>query len=105
MLFCPKCGAILVPKKVNNKRVMACSCGYVNRNIVRATITEENSENVRKVEIIEQELETLPKIDVECPKCKHKTAYYWTQQTRSADEGETKFFKCEKCKHIWRDYG
>ncbi|MBN2453918.1 transcription factor S [Candidatus Woesearchaeota archaeon] len=105
MLFCPKCGAILVPKKSNNKRVMACSCGYVNRNIVSATITEETAEKAKEVEIVEEQPETLPKTEAECPKCRHKVAYYWMQQTRAADEGETKFLKCEKCGHIWRDYG
>ena len=40
----------------------------------------------------------------ECPKCRHKKAYYWTVQTRAGDEAETKFLKCEKCSHTWRDY-
>ena len=32
-------------------------------------------------------------------------ARFWLVQTRASDEPETKFFKCEKCKHTWRDYG
>ena len=105
MLFCPKCGAILVPKKSNNKKVMACSCGYVNRNIENATITEESTEKSKEVEIVENQPETLPETDAECSKCGNKVAYYWTLQTRAGDEAETKFLKCKKCKHIWRDYG
>jgi DNA-directed RNA polymerase subunit M len=31
-------------------------------------------------------------------------AYFWTQQTRGADEPETRFFKCTKCSHTWREY-
>ncbi|MEK6946569.1 MAG: transcription factor S, partial [Nanoarchaeota archaeon] len=34
----------------------------------------------------------------------HKTAYFWLVQTRAGDEPETKFLKCEKCGHTWRDY-
>jgi len=84
---------------------MACSCGYVNRNIERATITEDTAQKTREVEVVEKEIQTLPKTKAECPKCKHMVAYYWMMQTRAADEGETKFLKCEKCKHTWREYG
>jgi len=45
-----------------------------------------------------------PKTNEECPKCKHKEAYYWLVQTRAADEAATRFFKCVKCMHTWRAY-
>ncbi|PIO07920.1 transcription factor S, partial [Candidatus Pacearchaeota archaeon CG10_big_fil_rev_8_21_14_0_10_35_219] len=31
-------------------------------------------------------------------------AYFWTMQTRAADESETKFYRCTKCDHTWREY-
>ncbi len=104
MKFCPKCGTILMPKKEKNKIYFSCRCGYI-----------ENPEKVEKViQIIkkEKEIETLEKeievhpltTDTECPKCGNTTAYYWEVQTRASDEPATKFLKCEKCKHIWRDY-
>ena len=46
----------------------------------------------------------MPVVAEVCTKCGNKTAYFWTAQTRSADEAETKFFKCTKCKHTWREY-
>ena len=49
-------------------------------------------------------LDSRPKIKTKCEKCGHKVAYYWTQQTRAADEPETRFFKCEKCEYTWREY-
>jgi len=59
----------------------------------------------REIEVIEKtELETLPKTDAECDKCGHRTAFFWTVQTRAGDEPETKFLKCEKCGNTWRDY-
>lgn len=95
-----------MPKKQDKKRVMACSCGYVNRNVESAAVTEEVRGDNSELDVMEeqQDLETLPKTKTECPKCHGKEAYYWTVQTRSADEAETKFLRCVKCQHTWRDY-
>ncbi len=67
-----------------------------------------SSEKIQKHESIqvinEKEINTYPQVEIKCPLCKNKKAYFWTQQTRSADESETKFYKCTKCKHTWRVY-
>ena len=47
-------------------------------------------------------LESTVKID--CEKCHNKEGVSWTFQTRSADEPETKFYRCTKCNYTWRDY-
>ena len=105
MLFCPKCGSIMTSKSKNGKQLTICNCGYVSREKL-SSLREEIKQKPSEVEIVEkEEVETLPLIEADCPKCEHKKAFYWTLQTRAADEGETKFLKCEKCKHIWRDYG
>jgi DNA-directed RNA polymerase subunit M len=101
-MFCPKCGSLLKPKK-NNRNIIACSCGYKKKS-EGMSVKETIKSKEKKVEVIDKEIETLPKMKAECPKCKHDTAYYWLLQTRAGDEPETKFLKCEKCKHIWRDY-
>jgi len=104
-MFCPKCGSILMPKKEGNKKVLACSCGYKSKDLDKATIKEEKLEKTKELEVVdESELETLPIMDAECPKCRHKKAYFWLVQTRASDEPETKFLKCVNCKHTWRDY-
>ncbi|KAI6229008.1 DNA-directed RNA polymerase subunit [Aphelenchoides fujianensis] len=36
-------------------------------------------------------------VDHACSKCSHNKATYSTQQTRSADEGQTVFYTCVKC--------
>ena len=102
-MFCPKCGSLLVPKQEGNKKILACKCGYTDKDIKKAKI-KETIHVEKKIEVIHKEPETLPKIKAECPKCKHKEAYYWTAQTRAGDEPETKFMKCVKCEKIWRDY-
>ena len=75
---------------------------------VGGKITLEASEKVDVADeiavVTEGENEVDPKVEIECPKCKHQEAFFWTKQTRSSDEAETKFYKCTKCKHTWRDY-
>jgi transcription factor S len=104
-MFCPKCGSILRPKMKAGKRVLFCSCGFNKTPEGEETSTElkETVHAAKKVEVIE-ELEHHPKIRMKCEKCTNNTAYYWTQQTRGADEPETRFFKCTKCRHTWREY-
>ena len=104
-MFCPKCGSVLLPKKEDSKKVLVCSCGHKSSDIGQTKITETMDNKQQEVEVIEKtDLEILPKTDATCDKCGHRTAFFWTVQTRAGDEPETKFLKCEKCGHIWRDY-
>ena len=88
------------------KKAKCSSCGYSPRGKTSNIILREKVElgKEQEIEVIDKNLETLPKTDAECPKCNFGKAYYWTVQMRAADEGETRFFECCKCKHRWRDY-
>ena len=99
MMFCKKCGSIMVAKKGKN----ACSCGYVSKE-TPSRIKEKIIRSQVEIQVVEEEIGLLPTVEEECSKCGHKKAHYWTMQTRAADEAETKFLKCEKCRHTWRDY-
>lgn len=101
MLFCPKCGAILKPKQEKGKRFLACGCGYTNRK-EKATLSETVG-SAETIPVIEEDDRKLPVTDVDCPKCGHHKAGFWTAQTRAGDEPETKFMKCLKCGNTWRD--
>ena len=104
-MFCPKCGTMLLPKKQDNKKILHCSCGYKSKDIDQAKIKEIVKSKEKEVEVVDkEELETLPLTEAECPQCHHKKAFYWLVQTRAGDEPETKFLRCQKCKHTWRDY-
>ena len=39
-------------------------------------------------------------VQKECPKCGCKKMTYATRQTRSADEGQTVFYTCPKCRYV-----
>jgi len=40
-------------------------------------------------------------VEQRCDECGHTEAYYRTAQVRGADEGQTAFFQCVRCKHQW----
>jgi transcription factor S len=103
MLFCPKCGSILKPKIVREKKVLACSCGYVADKDSSSVVSfgGKKKDDI-KLEVIEKETSAYPIVDEECPNCKNDKAYSWSQQMRAGDEPETHFFKCVKCQHTWR---
>lgn len=102
-MFCPKCGSILMPKIKDGKKLLHCSCGYNDKDIGKIKIVEVVQKK-KDIEIIENDDTTVyPITEERCPKCKNTKAWYWTVQMRAADEPETKFYKCTKCKNVWRE--
>ncbi len=103
MKFCPKCGSMMFPK---GDELVCRKCGYKESKFDKEeyTISGKIKKEERDELAIVKDVELLPKTKVECPKCGHNEAYYWTQQTRAADEPETRFFRCTKCKYTWREY-
>ncbi|MBS3145812.1 transcription factor S [Candidatus Woesearchaeota archaeon] len=105
-LFCPKCKGIMMPKKTSTGKIrMVCTCGYTTKDKEKIVLKEKIAvDKKNKINIIDKDIKTDPKTKVDCPKCSHGEAYYWLLQTRAADEPETTFFRCVKCKHQWRSY-
>lgn len=105
MKFCPKCGTTLLPTKKEKKIVMTCpKCSY-ETDKVEKSISKIRHEK-EKIVVIgreEQKFRTLPKTNIECPKCGHFEAFYWLVQTRGADESSTQFFRCTQCGATWRE--
>jgi DNA-directed RNA polymerase subunit M len=64
----------------------------------------QENKRARKLLIVDEEIRTLPTIRAECPKCGNMLAEWWLLQTRRADESETRFFRCTKCRFTWREY-
>jgi len=108
MQFCPKCKAMMKPveKKGTDDVELVCpTCGYKEVADEELHNTVQEQEKTDDVAVIDETTTTLPATDNECPKCANKKAYWWIEQTRSADEAPTRFYKCTKCRHTWREYG
>lgn len=100
MEFCERCRGIII---VQDDKAVCPGCGY--RPKKKPSIkTSEKIEDTETVAVVRDSDEIHPIVDMKCPKCKNKRAYFWSQQTRAADESETKFYKCTKCKYTWRIY-
>ncbi len=108
MEFCPNCSSLMVPEKDGKKRILRCKrCNKTQEIKDKNSYSLEDDYSQKKSEgIIEldNDSQQLPTTREECPKCKNKKAYWWTYQTRSGDEPATKFLRCTKCSHTWRDY-
>lgn len=104
MKFCNKCGGILIPDKSGKKKLVCGGCGKKFPLSRERIVLKEKVKERERVEVVDSDVEVNPKIDIECPSCSHGKAYFWSLQTRAADEGETSFYKCTKCGHKWRRY-
>ena len=98
----------MVAKEEKKKTVLVCrSCGSKLKHYKPMEIAEKVKKKPLEsdIVIVEKVEESLPITKAECPKCGHMEAVWWLQQTRSADEAPTAFFRCTKCRHSWREYG
>ncbi len=101
MEFCERCNAILL---LQDGRAVCASCGYKPKKKIKIEASEK-IDSKESIAVIDEDKEnTYPLVQIDCPKCGNKKAYFWTTQTRASDESETKFYKCNKCKHTWRVY-
>jgi DNA-directed RNA polymerase subunit M len=106
MKFCPKCKSLLMPKKKKGTVVLECSsCGFIDKSGAE-TVLKETTKEKSRIQVVDPKVtdENLPTTEEICEKCGNDTAYYWLVQTRAADEAQTKFLRCTKCGHTWRDY-
>ncbi|GAB6286908.1 MAG: transcription factor S [Methanoregula sp.] len=84
-------------------------CGY-NRKIVdtdqkqMSRTVDRKEKTITIVDDEEEDLKTMPTIQIKCPKCDNNLAIWWLRQLRAADESEVRFFRCTKCDHTWRQY-
>lgn len=101
MEFCPRCGSVLIKKRKN----FGCArCIYSAKGKIKIITSEKIKEKGKIGVIKDKDTDVFPVTSATCTKCGHNEAYFWTVQTRSADEAETQFFRCCKCKHTWREY-
>jgi DNA-directed RNA polymerase subunit M len=102
-MFCNECGGLVLPKE----GVLVCArCGSESAVKDKASLTRvEKGKKKNNVLILDdQDISTLPVTRAECSECNNMDAYWWLIQTRRADEPETRFLRCTKCKFTWREY-
>lgn len=112
-LFCHICGNLIDFCDVEDQKHTCKTCGRVKKfteqgNFLLLISDLKNNFHVTEIlykkEIIQtqkgdEDLSSLPTIDEICPKCGHNEMAFTTQQLRSADEGQTVFYTCVKCKY------
>jgi len=109
--FCPECSNLLRKMSDNGNSYLTCRCGYEKELIINndEVLNEvQKKKNALKENLIvvseDDKVSVHPKVTKICSKCGNKEAEAWQEQTRSADEPSTSFFKCTKCKFTWREY-
>ena len=109
--FCPKCSNLLRKEVMNGKKTLVCKCGY--KKELEQSQEDINEKINKKKEALEKNLIIVSeedkisvhlKVKQDCPKCGNREAEAWQEQTRSADEPSTSFFRCAKCRYTWREY-
>ncbi len=107
MQLCKSCGSLMRPEKKNGSVLFVCpnGCGVEkNGNKVIKLSQKIDHDPLDDVQVIEKTSVNLPVMEMPCPKCPGSKVYWWTRQTRSSDEPETRFYKCIDCGHTWREY-
>ena len=107
--FCIDCGELLDFEIINNNFVKCQKCGgeteldNIKNHYIETNDKYESSKIwMNKLKNKEDKLREEQKnertiIDEKCPKCGNGQMYYYSMQTRSADEGSTIFYECVKC--------
>ena len=67
-LFCPKCGSLMKAKMEKGNVIMICPrCGHTEEGEIIEI--REKVEKEKDIEIIKEDVETLPIVNAICPKC------------------------------------
>lgn len=108
MEFCEKCGSLMLVERKGKRSFLVCrKCGRRKAAREKIVLSEKVVVPTKNIVVMEKDegLAELPKTKIMCPKCENSEAYWWMQQTRSADEPPTIFYRCTKCSYSWRSYG
>lgn len=114
MEFCSECGSRLKPAKVNSGNqvilMLTCTkCGIkkpepdLGSKILNGKVIEHNPKQLVAVIDRELDLNPMPTIQIDCPRCGNNTANVWLVQTRGSDESSTQFLRCTECRYTLRE--
>lgn len=100
MQFCKKCGSVLLPK---GKKLVCPKCKYATESVIKLESSENLSREGKIAVLNEKESNVWPVVSATCPRCGFLEAETWATQMRAGDEAETIFFRCKKCRNVWRE--
>lgn len=110
LTFCPRCGRLMLPSKEGDEVKLTCRiCNFVT-SVPRGSLNVKLKQSIshspkdRAMVIEATPTKTMPTVKVSCSKCGNNEAYWWFLQTRRADEGSTRFYRCTNCGFTWREY-
>ena len=107
MWFCPCCGCLLkiqTNASLNTTRFSCGTCPYAAPIVTRVSKKLQlEPKQTTDVEGGEEAMKHADRTKEDCPKCGFDSAFFRQQQTRSADEPMTRFYTCEKCRHMWKE--
>ncbi|KAJ2158721.1 DNA-directed RNA polymerase I core subunit rpa12 [Coemansia sp. RSA 552] len=109
LVFCPTC-ANLLDNPGDQDHIVCHACGDAQEGSkfegMETTSRSQDSafpsqlRNKRSlVQGVGETEQVNARVEEVCPKCGANEMTYHTLQMRSADEGQTVFYKCEKCGH------
>lgn len=104
--FCPDCGSVL-PLLQGAGGVKCYTCKHEFGPEVFGKMESSYTihfNNLPESGVLQPKLKNSdeaegPIVERRCPACKNETMSYATLQLRSADEGQTVFYTCTKCKY------
>ncbi|OMJ18777.1 DNA-directed RNA polymerase I subunit RPA12 [Smittium culicis] len=112
VVFCNVCGNLL-ENPADKDLVICLACGETKdghnfENIETVTVTSsdafpsilKNKRSLVQGEVSEES--NMATIEELCAKCGNNQMTFYTMQLRSADEGQTVFYKCTKCSYQYR---
>ncbi|SIS16538.1 RPA12/RPB9/RPC11 RNA polymerase family protein [Natronorubrum thiooxidans] len=100
-VFCT-CGSYRLPGHDGWQCRQGCGQPATDTNFEFTTTTSQQQDSSR---FVPEDALYLPTINEICPRCGYNEAEWRLHQTRSADEPETRLFRCTRCGHKWRSDG
>src|SRR5438445_1050668 len=98
-----------VAKQKRKHKVLVCrKCGREYKIAGEKLVISETIPTQKKGIVVmgkEEMSSELPSTKIVCPNCEFGQAFWWMQQTRTADEPPTLFYRCKRCGYSWRSYG
>ncbi len=100
-MFCKTCGTLLLPKKTQYGKWMACPAGHIQQEIVTTAeiLTEKNIHPAKPISVGDGK-NILAVHDHTCPKCGYGKAELMEIGAFYSDEDNVCKYKCGKCGYV-----